>query len=725
MKNKLTVALAGNPNSGKTSLFNFLTGANQKVANYPGVTVEKKEGKYTYQDWQVKVVDLPGTYSLTAQSLDEKIARNFILQEKPDVVVAVLDLTNLERHLYLATQLMEMNVPLVLAMNMSDVAKKKGISYDFKKLEQLFNVSIVETVGNKGKGLEKLKDAILDRLQCRQHCDTPTVHYQPDIEKALADIEAVLKSEQAVPDELDVRWTAVKLLEDDPEVKKKIRSQRSLDIAAKAMQQLKKLTGDPTDVLIAEARYGFISGACQQALVLSTELRHDASDQIDSILLNRALGLPLFFGLLYLIFHLTFSLGAAPMAWLENIFGWLSGFIAGWWPIGSESLLKSLLVDGIIGGVGGVLVFLPNIILLFLGISILEDSGYMARAAFIVDKLMHKIGLHGKSCIPMIIGFGCTVPAIMATRTMENKRDRLITMMILPLMSCGARLPIYALIAPAFFPGLWTARIVMLLYLIGVVLALAAAKVLSMTAFKSESAPFVMELPPYRMPTLRSVVLHMWEKSWLYLKKAGTIILAISIILWALAVFPQQSDQASDAGRSVIQQAQDTGRGANDQAQDTGRGAIDRAQEPASEDSEEKGTADALADSYIGKLGNFIAPVFKPLGFDWRIATAMLGAFAAKEVFVAQMGIVFSLGDVDEASHPLRQKLKQNYSPLVAFCMMLFMLIATPCMATVAITKKESGSWGWAAAQFLGLTLVAYVLTLLVYQIGTFLKIGI
>lgn len=710
MEKRLTIALAGNPNSGKTSLFNFLTGANQKVANYPGVTVEKKEGRFKHRDWDIHVVDLPGIYGLTAQSLDEKIARQFLLEEKPDVVVDVIDYTNLERNLYLATHLMEMNVPLVLAMNMSDLAKRKGISYDFRQLERLFNVTIVPTVGSKGQGLDKLKDAIISRLECRVACDMPIVRYSQDIEKALEQIQAVLEKEKIDLGEMNGRWTAVKLLEGDPDIAEQVKSQAVLDVAQKAVKRLRKITGDPADVLIAEARYGFISGACQEAVLTSTEVRHDFSDRVDAVVANRALGFPIFLLIMYTIFQLTFTLGVAPMGWIEGFFGWLAGVVSGWWQPGSDSLLRSLLVDGAIAGVGGVLIFLPNIILLFMGISLLEDSGYMSRAAFIMDKLMHKIGLHGKSCIPMIIGFGCTIPAIMATRTMENRRDRLITMMVLPLMSCGARLPIYALIAPAFFPEVWTARIVMLLYLTGILLALGGAKLLSVTAFKGESAPFVMELPPYRLPTLRSIFLHMWEKSWLYLKKAGTIILGVSIVLWVLAVFPREKEApiaAAPASWTQTIAGEQGGAGLSE------------------EQAERRGESEALKHSFMGRIGLGIAPIFKPLGFDWRISTAMLGAFAAKEVFVAQMGIVFSLGEVDEESTSLREKLKRNYSPLVAFCMMLFMLIATPCVATVAITKKESGSWTWALAQFGGLTIVAYILTFLVYQIGTLLKIGI
>ncbi len=700
MKNQLTVALIGNPNSGKTSMFNALTGAYQKVANYPGVTVEKKEGKYKYAGWDVKVVDLPGIYSLTAQSLDERVSREFILKEKPDVVVSVLDMTNLERNLYLAVQLIEMNIPLVLAMNMSDMAKRQGIQYDLVQLERLFNAPIVLTVGSKGQGMEELKKAILERLSCTLSCDSPIVRYSPDIEKELVRIQAALKKEIVIPEDLDFRWLAVKLLEQDAEIAERFTSPLVEETVQRSVTHLQKLTHDPVDVLIAEARYGFISGACQEARLSSLEIRHNVSDQVDAVITNRFLGFPIFLLIMFIIFQLTFTLGTAPMGWIESFFAWVTERVTAFWPTGSESAWKSLIVDGILAGVGGVLVFLPNIVLLFLGISILEDSGYMSRAAFIMDKLMHRIGLHGKSCIPMIIGFGCTVPAIMATRTMENKRDRLITMMILPLMSCGARLPIYALLAPAFFPGAWTARIVMMLYLIGIVLAIGAAKLLSGTLFKGDSAPFVMELPPYRMPTVRSIALHMWEKSWLYLQKAGTVILGISVLLWLASSFPKLPRPAS------IELTAPTVSG-----------------QPRMDLDEQ---TQAAQYTVIGRIGRVIEPIFKPLGFDWRISTAMLGAFAAKEVFVAQMGIAFSVGgDPHAAPQTLRSKLKQKYTPLNAFCIMLFMLIATPCMATVAITRKESGSWKWAALQFGGLTAVAYGLTLVVYQIGSLLRIGV
>jgi ferrous iron transport protein B len=415
---------------------------------------------------------------------------------------------------------------------------------------------------------------------------------------------------------------------------------------------------------------------------------------------------------MYLIFHLTFTLGEPPMGWIEKLFGWLGGIVAGGWPEGYDSPLKSLLADGLIGGVGGVIVFLPNILLLFLAIAILEDSGYMARAAFIMDRLMHKIGLHGKSFIPMLIGFGCSVPAIMATRTLENRRDRLTTMLVIPLMSCGARLPIYALIIPAFFPQTWHAPMLWIIYVIGILLAVLGGKILRSTILKGESVPFVMELPPYRMPTFKSVFIHMWERGWLYLKKAGTIILGISIILWAMTSFPGLPEEESAKFEEERKRTQ-AGE-ANKEERDEYLALIAN---------QEKETA--LGHSIAGRLGHALEPLLKPMGFDWKIGTALIGAFAAKEVFVAQMGIVYSVGEAKEESEPLREKLKKTYTPLVGFCIMLFCLISSPCMATIAITKKESNSWKWALLQLGGLTGLAYMLTVFVFQTGRLLNIGI
>ncbi|MBW1925056.1 MAG: ferrous iron transport protein B [Deltaproteobacteria bacterium] len=736
MKPKIVVALAGNPNSGKTTIFNELTGARQHVGNYPGVTVERKEGFRRHDDMELQIVDLPGTYSLTAYSAEELVARNFIIDEKPDVVVDILDTSNLERNLYLAVQLMELGVPLVLAFNMSDMAKARGYEFDIDKLSRFFGARIVQTVGNKGTGMKELLDAIIETAtdeasntnRKEEQSSTgalsakasirgsrqaaPTINYGRDIEEEIAKIQSLLQADASIVDKYYARWLAVKLLENDKELRKLAPDEVNAKVD-KSIAHIEKILGESAETAIAGARYGFISGACQEAVRSTIEIRHTISDRIDSVATNRILGIPVFLGLMYLVFHLTFTLGDPPMGWIEGFFGWLGGVVQSWWPAGSESLLKSLLVDGIIGGVGGVIVFLPNILLLFLAIAILEDSGYMARAAFIMDRLMHKIGLHGKSFIPMLIGFGCSIPAIMATRTLENRRDRLTAILVIPLMSCGARLPIYALIIPAFFPQAWHAPMLWIIYMIGIALAVLSAKLLRVTVLKGESVPFVMELPPYRMPTIKGVLIHMWERGWLYLKKAGTIILGISILLWAMTTFPGLPDGEKVRFENERHTIQTNFSG--DEEDLAGRlAAIDNAEAEA-----------ALEYSIAGRIGHAMELLLRPMGFDWKIGTALIGAFAAKEVFVAQMGIVYSVGEGDEESETLREKLKSTYTPLVGFCIMLFCLISAPCMATIAVTRRESNSWRWALFQLGGLTLLAYLLTVLVFQAGSLFGVGI
>jgi len=824
MMRKIMVALAGNPNSGKTSIFNNLTGARQHVGNYPGVTVEKKEGICRHHDFEINVVDLPGTYSLTAYSIEEVVARNFIIDEKPDVVVDIVDASNLERNLYLAVQLIELGAPLVLAFNMSDVAKARGMEFDLGRLSELLGAPIVPTVGHKGIGMKELLDAIVSVAKGENRDRQVRIAYGREIEVELSRIQQLLREEGALSEKYGTRWLALKLLENDKDVRGKIGSSEIVSAVEQSAARIEKMFGDHPEIIIADRRYGFISGACQEAVRSTVEARHTMSDRIDAVVTNRVLGLPIFLGLMYLVFHLTFTLGEAPMGWIESFFGWLGKVVSGWWPEGSQSALRSLLVDGIIGGVGGVLVFLPNILLLFLAIAILEDSGYMARAAFIMDRLMHKIGLHGKSFISLLLGFGCTIPAIMSTRTLENRRDRLVTMLVAPLMSCGARLPIYALIIPAFFPRKLHAPMLWGIYLIGIALAVLSAKLLRSVLFKGENAPFVMELPPYRMPTLRSVLIHMWERCWLYLKKAGTIILGVSVLLWAMTSYPKKGDFGRDYEFEVVRLKAEyvaraaelnavlglahgskalvnfveadlesgdrgPGRGAGEQQSNGGPSAIakfmevlelveraravfkDAVEEGELEDGspgyvalererdaalarareidpqayeavikyldevkvpfvqkrseiERARQAEGLAYSIAGRIGHVLEPVLRPMGFDWRIGTALIGAFAAKEVFVAQMGIVYSVGEADEGSEALRSRLRRNYSPLVAFCIMLFCLVSSPCVATVAVTKQESGSWKWAFLQFGGLTVLAYVLTAMVYQVGRIVGLG-
>jgi ferrous iron transport protein B len=694
---EIRVAIAGNPNSGKTSIFNALTGSRQRVANYPGATVERKEGSVRRNGVTFRVVDLPGTYSLTASSPEEIIARNFILEEKPDVVVTVLDASNLERNLYLVTEIMELGVPLVHALNMIDVAEYRGIRIDQKKLSQRLGAPIVPTIGNRGKGVEELLEAVAGIGANGNDRPGIRVDYGSLIEREIDGIQEALAKERNGHTGPPPRWLSLKLLEGDKEIKQRISSPEILHTAAMGSTRVEDLAGHHAEIALAEQRYHFIDKICRGAVMDPDHPHESFSDKIDAVVTHRLLGLPVFLALMYLVFQLTFTVGAVPMEWIEGFFGWLGNGVSSLWAPGSTSALRSLLVDGIIGGVGGVIVFLPNILLLFLAISFLEDTGYMARAAFIMDRIMQKAGLHGKSFIPLLTGFGCSIPGIMATRTLENRRDRLTTMLVLPLMSCGARLPIYALIIPAFFALPWQAPMLWTIYVLGIVLAIGSAKLLRGTMLKGEPEPFVMELPPYRLPTVKSVMIQMWERSALYLKKAGTVILGVSIVLWFLTSYPKLPAENAPAA------------------------ALDGV---ATEEVENATMADELSYSVAGRIGRAMEPAIAPMGFDWKIGTALIGALAAKEVFVAQMGIVYSVGEADERSEALRFRLRDAYPPLVGFCIMLFALISAPCMATFAVTRKESGSWKWAALQWGGLTLLAYVLTVAAFQLGSLFGIG-
>ncbi|MDP6522961.1 MAG: ferrous iron transport protein B [Kiritimatiellia bacterium] len=682
----VTIALAGNPNSGKTTIFNALTGSRHHVGNYPGVTVEVEEGSFRHKGHEVTVVDLPGTYSLTAHSADELVARNYVMHEDPDVVVCVLDSSNLERHLYLAVQFMELEVPVVLAFNMSDIAGAKGQDIDTSLLSRFFDARIVSLVGHKGVGLEVLKDTIVE-VSDQEHPRKPTyISYGREVEAELSRLIPRLE-ETSLDYGIHPRWLAIKLLEGDESVTTYVKdvcgeSSDVLSELGKSVNRINVHFGDTPEVVIADGRYGFISGACQEAVNMTVETRHSMSDRIDELLTSNILGIPIFLGLMYLLFKMTFTMGEYPMVWIENLFSWISSTVVQSWPEGVADPMRSLIVDGVIAGVGGVLVFVPTIVLLFFAIALLEDSGYMARAAFIMDGLMHKIGLHGKSFIPMLIGFGCTVPAIMATRMLESRRDRLSTMLVLPLFSCGARLPIYTLFIGAFFADKWRTPMLMMIYLIGIAIAVILARLLRATLFKGEAEALVMDLPPYRLPTFKGLMEHTWDRAWLFVRKAGTVIVVISMILWVLTSYPKPGEDKLE-----------------------GLNAEDAAQVE-------------LSYSVAGRIGKSFEPVMKPVGFDWKTTTALIGAVAAKEVFVAQLGIVNSLGEGGATSEPLREVLRRQYSPLQAFCIMLFCLISVPCAVTVVATWKESGAWYWAALQAVGLTLLAYIITFIVYQGG-------
>jgi ferrous iron transport protein B len=628
-------------------------------------------------------VDLPGTYSLTAQSVEEIVARDYIISKHPDVVVDIVDAGNFERNLYLATQLLELNVPLILVLNMADLAEKKGLSFDIDMISQFYNAPVVVTVGSKNRGITELLEAIIQKAETLEpSSNSESIYYGEDIENELARIEPLVIQEHEYIEKYSSRWLSLKLLEQDREMLDLGHRPDVIQEVARSIDRLEKIYGDSPEVLIAEKRYGFVSGVYERAVRQTVQRRHDVSEQVDKVLLNRVLGLPIFLGLMYLVFKLTFWVGDPFMGYIESAFEWLAGIISGMWPDGSQSPLRSLLVDGIIGGAGEVIVFLPNIILLFLAIALLEDTGYMARAAFLMDRIMKKIGLQGRSFIPMMIGFGCSIPAIMGTRILDDRKSRFTTILVLPLMSCGARLPIYVLIIPAFFAREWHGFMMFLMYFMGIVLAIFLAMLLRKSVLKGDSGVFLMELPPYRMPTLRGLFIHMWERSWLYLQKAGTVILAISIILWVLTSYPKVSSDQLDGL------------------------------------SQEQALQVELQHSIAGRLGLAMEPVIRPMGFDYRIGTALVGALAAKEMFVSQMGIVFSLGQADEDSDTLRAQLAENYTPLQAFCIMLFCLISAPCVATLAVCRRETNSWKWALFQFGGLTVIAYVLTVIVYQVG-------
>ncbi|MBN2717315.1 MAG: ferrous iron transport protein B [Deltaproteobacteria bacterium] len=699
-KDILKVALAGSPNCGKTSLFNGLTGSRQHVGNYAGVTVERRSGYYTYQQQRVEVRDLPGSYSLSSFSPEEMIAQQELVDERPDVVVVVVDATALKRSLVLLAQVMQNSQRIVLCLNMSDEAKKSGQRIDLELLTKLLGFPVVETVGHRQLGIDDLKAKIAEvavqqkvksRLMLGERLERAIEHVADALEKT------------TVPEGAR-QWYAVKILQNDPLFVNRVLERgkpgrEAVEVAEKERATIEAFTGEDVGMYVTERYYGFVDGLLREVVVQVSHIdTRILSDRIDAIVVHRVMGIPIFLGVMYAIFWLTFTVGAYPMDWIDRLFGFLSDVIIRYWPADRLKDIQSLIVDGIIGGVGGVLVFLPNIVLLFLGLAILQDSGYMSRAAFLTDRLMHRFGLHGRSFIPLVTGFGCSIPGIMATRTMENERDRLATMLVLPLMSCGARLPIWMLLIPAFFAPYLHAPMLFAIYFIGIFLAFILALILRNTVLKGEEAPFVMELPPYRLPTLRSVVSRMMMSSWLYLKKAGTMILGISIIMWALTTYPRydMTESKIDTPATAVAQA-----GTGDAKQHSFR---------------------QLEHSVAGRIGKFIEPLIAPMGFDWKIGVATIGAFTAKEVFVSQLGVIYALGDpVGDSGEEetLREALAKDYSPLIGFSLMLFLLIATPCMATIAVTRKESGSWKWPALQFFGLTAIAYIISLAVFQIGT------
>ncbi len=711
----INVALVGNPNCGKTSLFNLASGAHEHVGNYSGVTVDAKEGYFDFEGYHFKIVDLPGTYSLSAYTPEELYVRRHIIDETPDIIINVVDASNLERNLYLTTQLIDMNVRMVVALNMYDELEASGNTLNYRLLGKLFGVPMVPTVCKRRIGIDHLfhivihlyegadfldkhgniNPEVVKELQDwhRQYVDEdhskrgddevfPSesdekmyrhihINHGLDLEKAIESVKEEISKNEAIRHKYSTRFLAIKLLENDREVENVIRTlpngEKVLQVRDKVARRVTTTLNSECESALIDAKYGFISGALKETYVDNHLGQEHITKVLDSIIIHRFWGFPIFFLFMYLMFESTFVLGGYPMAGIEWLVESLGDLIRNNMSAGP---LKDLLVDGVIGGVGGVIVFLPNILILYFCISLMEDSGYMARAAFIMDKIMHKMGLHGKSFIPLIMGFGCNVPAVMASRTIESRKSRLVTMLITPMMSCSARLPVYLLLATAFFPKNGS-LVLFSLYTIGILLAVLLARLFSRFLVKGEDTPFVMELPPYRMPTAKAIMRHTWERGSQYLKKMGGIIMIASIIVWFLGYFP------------------------NHHAYDS--------------------VADQQEHSYIGQIGKAVEPVLKPLGFDWKLGIGLITGAGAKELVVSTMGVLYT-NDADADTVSLGERIP--ITPLVAFCYMLFVLIYFPCIATLVAIKQESGSWKWALFTAMYTTSLAWVVTFIVYQVG-------
>ena len=710
----INVALVGNPNCGKTSLFNIASGAHEHVGNYSGVTVDAKEGFFDFQGYHFRIVDLPGTYSLSAYTPEELYVRKHIIEETPDVIINVADSSNLERNFYLTTQLIDMNVRMVIALNMYDELESSGNKLDYIKLSQLIGVPMIPTVCRRGEGIDQLfhviigiyeggdflsqkgeiRSEILEDLRDWHKTYVPDhefgshkeeedarprgymrhihINHGPELERSIEEVKKAISQNEDIRHKYPTRFLSIKLLENDKEIENFISTlpngKEIIAIRNKETLRIRKVMNEDSEQAITDAKYGFITGALKETFTDNHLEKEQTTRVIDSIVTHRIWGYPIFFLFLYIMFEGTFVLGDYPMQGIEWLVDQLGNLIRNNM---AEGPLKDLLIDGIIGGVGGVIVFLPNILILYFFISILEDSGYMARAAFIMDKIMHRMGLHGKSFIPLIMGFGCNVPAIMATRTIEDRKSRLITMLVNPLMSCSARLPIYLVMIGAFFPNC-ASFMLLCIYTAGILLAVIMARIFSKFLVKGEDSPFVMELPPYRMPTSKSIMRHTWEKGAQYLKKMGGIIMIASIIIWFLGYYPQH-----DAYESVAEQQKN---------------------------------------SYIGQIGKAIEPVIKPLGFDWKLGIGLISGVGAKELVVSTLGVLYTNeGDVENVNLSNRIPI----TPLVALAYMLFVLIYFPCIATFAAIKQESGSWKWAIFTAGYTTGLAWLIAFTVFQIGS------
>ena len=732
---ELMLALAGNPNSGKTTFFNELTGSRQHVGNYPGVTVEKKEGVYQHNGQKIAIVDLPGTYSLTAYSEEEVVARNFLVNKRPDTVINIVDASNLERNLYLTVQFLELGIPVCIALNMIDVAKDRGLIIDDEKLSSLLGIPIVPTIARSGKGKKEVIIAAVKIAKEGKRHESLQISYGDDLDKTLLEFEKKIQANNFMTDIYPARWIALKYLENDNQILDKGRledSSLSLSLeedTKKITEHLSKTLDTYPEAMIADYRYGFIKSILKQGVI---ERKYDhnrlyASDQIDKVLTHRLLGPFIMLMILMGLYHITFTYGAIPMGWLESFFGLLGDTVSRLLP---DGLLRSMIVSGVIDGVGGVLGFVPLIMLMFFGIAILEDSGYLSRVAYMLDRVFKIFGLHGNSVMPFIvsggIAGGCAVPGIMATRTLKSRKERLATMLTAPFMNCGAKLPVMALLIGTFFSEN-SAFLMFMLTLVSWAGALIAAKILRMTIITGSETPFVLELPPYRWPTLKGLLIHTWERSWQYIKKAGTVILGISIIIWAMMTFPQMPTSKIDEFKQkrelayssfpapVIKELKSK--------TEKGTALSKKAQELRIQilkinntESEEK-----LKNSVAGKIGTSLESITRFTGFDWRTNIALIGGFAAKEVVISTLGTAYSLGEVDpEDSVSLGETLAKSphWNPVVALSLIIFTMFYAPCFVAVVVIIKESGSWKWGAFSIIFNTAIAFVLSTIIFQGG-------
>lgn len=722
----IDIALVGNPNSGKTTIFNFASGSSERVGNYGGVTIDSKQAKIKLDGYTINIIDLPGTYSLTAYTPEELYVRKHILGFHPDVVINVIDASNLERNLYLTTQLIDMDVKVVIALNMYDEFEKKGDKFDHAALARMIGFPIIPTIGAKGKGITDLLRKVIDVYEEREPIVRHIhINYGISVELAISAIQDLISQNKGLDNKTSTRFYAIKLLEKDKGAHSALSRTPNYSsiktLAEEKIAELESIFKEDSETLLTDNKYGFIAGALKETYEpnkLKRKLKTE-TEIIDTFITHKIFGFPIFVLFLWIMFQATFTLGEIPQRWVESLValtGQLTSFLI------PDGIVLDLLVGGIINGVGGVIVFLPNIVILFFFISFMEDTGYMARAAFIMDKLMHKIGLHGKSFIPLIMGFGCNVPAIMATRTLQSRNERLLTMLINPFMSCSARLPVYILIISAFFPGK-EVTILFLVYSIGIGFAVLFALLFKKTIFREEEAPFVMELPPYRLPTMKTTIRNMWNKASQYVKKMGGIILVASVVIWALGYFPRNSEIAEQFDIQITSVQ-------NQNADLTSINSLQR-DSVISELIYQKNSV-LQQKSFIGQIGRFIEPVMAPLGFDWKMSVSLLAGIAAKEVVVSTMGVLFMAeAEPDNVSETLVSKLRNSrhtegvkkgeniFNPISAFSYLMFILLYFPCVAVVAAIKKESGTWKWAAFLVFYTTAIAWLVAFGVYQIGS------